>query len=122
MNGKNSKNVKRRRVRMSTRRRLRTISDRPRLSVFRSHHNIYCQVIDDGAGVTLVSASSVDKQLRSGLDGLKKVDVAAKVGSLLAERAVAAGVGKVKFDRGCYKFHGRIRALATAAREGGLQF
>lgn len=122
MNRKNSKTVKRRRVRMGTRRRLRVISDRPRLTVFRSSHNIYCQLIDDGAGVTLASASSVDKQARSGFAGLKKVDVAAKVGSLLAERAAAAGVAKVKFDRGCYKFHGRVKALADAAREGGLQF
>ncbi|WP_010513075.1 50S ribosomal protein L18 [Komagataeibacter oboediens] len=95
---------------------------RPRLSVFRSGKNIYAQVIDDAAGRTLAAASSLDKDLRTTLKGGTDVKAAGAVGKLLAERAVAAGVSKVVFDRGAYLYHGRIRALAEAAREGGLSF
>ena len=122
VSGKDRKGHQRRRKRLGVRRRLRMVSDRPRLTVFRSLSNIYCQVIDDAAGRTLAAASSVDKQIRAGLGGLRKTDVAARVGAALAERAKAAGVTAVKFDRGHYKFHGRIKALADAARAGGLQF
>ena len=121
-NRRNRKAAKRRRVAMGTRRKLRLHSDHPRLSVFRSLKNIYCQIIDDEDGKTLVAASSRDKDLREQLGGLKKADVAAKVGTLVAERAKAAGLSKVKFDRGPYKFHGRVKALADAARAGGLEF
>lgn len=93
---------------------------RPRLSVFRSSRHIYAQVIDDSKGVTLAAASTLESDLRSGKCGDK--DAAAKVGSLLAERAVAAGVKEVVFDRGGYLYHGRVKALAEAAREGGLSF
>ena len=94
---------------------------RPRLSVFRSNKHIYAQVIDDEQGATLASASSLEKDFRSASKGGDK-EAAAKVGKLLAERAVKAGVGKVVFDRGSYLFHGRVKALADAAREGGLDF
>ena len=108
---------------MSVRNRLSTFKNTsPRLSVYRSSKHIYVQVIDDAAGKTLASASSMDKELRSDLSGLAKKAVAAKVGSLVATRAKAAGVEKVKFDRGQYKYHGRVKELADAAREGGLVF
>jgi large subunit ribosomal protein L18 len=117
-----SKHAHRAKKAMRTRARLRSVSARPRLSVFRSLNNISCQIIDDGKGHTLCAASSLEKDLRSGAAGLKKADVAAKVGALLAERAKRAGVTKVAFDRAAYKFHGRIKALADAARKGGLEF
>src|SRR5258708_31803458 len=101
----------------------RSGSTRPRLSVFRSSRHIYAQVIDDGVGRTLAAASSLDKELREG--GLKSgtdADAAVAVGKLLASRALAAGVKAVGFDRGGYLFHGRVKALADAAREGGLDF
>jgi len=95
---------------------------RPRLSVFRSSLHIYAQVIDDAKGVTLASASSVEKELRGGLRTGANVDAAKAVGKRLAERALAAGIKEVVFDRGSYLFHGRVKALADAAREGGLSF
>jgi large subunit ribosomal protein L18 len=95
---------------------------RPRLSVFRSNSNIYCQIIDDTVGRTLAAASSADKDLQDGLQGLKKAEVAAKVGDLLASRAKAKGITKVRFDRGAYVYHGRVKALADGARKGGLEF
>ncbi len=93
--------------------------ERPRLNVFRSETNIYAQVIDDVAGVTLVSASSLEKGFEC--DGTK-TDAAKKVGQLVAERAKAKGIDTVVFDRGGYVYHGRVQALAEGAREGGLQF
>ncbi|WP_196258624.1 50S ribosomal protein L18 [Pelagibacterium limicola] len=93
---------------------------RPRLSVFRSDKNIYAQVIDDAQGVTLASASSLDKGLKIKNGG--NAAAAAEVGKAVAERAKKAGVTEVVFDRGAYIFHGRVKALADAAREGGLQF
>ena len=94
---------------------------RPRLSVFRSGKHIYAQVIDDRKGVTLAAASSLDEALKGAKTGANK-DAATQVGKLIAERAVAAGVKEVVFDRGGYMYHGRVAALATAAREGGLTF
>jgi large subunit ribosomal protein L18 len=93
---------------------------RPRLSVFRSARHITAQVIDDRSGRTLAAASTVEKDLRSDFGGNK--DAATKVGKLLAERAKAAGVDKVVFDRGGFGYHGRVAALADAAREAGLEF
>ena len=93
---------------------------RPRLSVFRSSKHIYAQVIDDAAGKTLVSASTLDKDIK-GKTGATR-EVAAEVGKTLAERAKKAGVSAVVFDRGGFLFHGRVKALADAAREGGLEF
>lgn len=94
---------------------------RLRLSVFRSDKNIYAQIIDDQKGVTLVAASSIDKELRTKLKGDKKAR-AAEVGKLVAERAKKAGVTEVVFDRGGYHYHGRVKALAEGAREAGLNF
>jgi len=93
---------------------------RPRLSVFRSGKHIYAQVIDDRQGVTLAAASSLDEALKVKTGANK--DAATQVGKLIAERAIAAGVKTVVFDRGGYQYHGRVAALATAAREGGLSF
>jgi large subunit ribosomal protein L18 len=106
----------------SVRNKLRSVGGRPRLSVFRSLTNISVQIIDDVKGQTLVAASSLEKDLRSSIKGMRKTDVAKKVGALVAERAKRAGVSQVCFDRGAYKYHGRIKALADAAREAGLQF
>ncbi len=95
---------------------------RPRLSVFRSGKHIYAQIIDDAQGRTLAAASSLEKALRADLKTGADKGAAAAVGKLVAERAVAAGVDKVVFDRGAYLYHGRVKALADAAREGGLAF
>ncbi len=95
-------------------------SSRPRLAVFRSLKHIYAQVIDDAAGTTLAAASSLDRDLR-GADGTKSDD-AAKVGRLIAQRARAAGVERVVFDRAGFRYHGRVKSLADAAREAGLEF
>lgn len=100
----------------------RKAQGRPRLSVFRSGRHIYAQVIDDAQGRTLAAASSLDKDLRASLKTGADKDAASAVGKLVAERAVAAGVSNVVFDRGSYLYHGRVRALADAAREGGLAF
>ena len=111
------------RRKLRVRRKLRKFADgRPRLSVHRSSKNIYAQVIDDAKGVTLAAASTLEKDLRSGIKtGADKV-AAELVGKALAERAKAAGITQVVFDRGGYLFHGRVKALADAAREGGLKF
>jgi large subunit ribosomal protein L18 len=95
---------------------------RPRLSVFRSGKHIYAQVIDDAQGRTLAAASSIEKSMREALKTGADKDAAAQVGKMVAERARAAGVEKVVFDRGPYLYHGRVKALADAAREGGLSF
>jgi large subunit ribosomal protein L18 len=95
---------------------------RPRLSVFRSGKNIYAQVIDDVAGRTLAAASTLDGALREALRTGADKEAASAVGKLVAERALAAGVTQVVFDRGSYLYHGRVKALAEAAREGGLDF
>jgi large subunit ribosomal protein L18 len=104
------------------RRGLEGNSERPRLNVFRSLEHIYAQVIDDEMGHTLVSASSLDPELREQLTGLNKSQQATRVGQLLAQRAVARGLKQVVFDRGGYPYHGRVKALAEGAREGGLEF
>lgn len=100
----------------------RNSSGRPRLSVHRSSKNIYAQVIDDMSGRTLAAASTLDKSLKGDLKTGADKDAAAKVGKLVAERAVAAGIKSVIFDRSGFLFHGRVKALADAAREGGLEF
>jgi large subunit ribosomal protein L18 len=96
--------------------------ERPRLSVFRSLRHITAQVIDDALGRTLVSASTLDSELKAQIEGKKKTEQAKLVGKALAERAQQAGVKQVVFDRGGYKYHGRVKALAEACREGGLDF
>jgi len=108
---------RRRRVRTALRARA---SGKPRLSVHRSGRHIYAQVIDDAAGKTLAAASTLDKDLRGSTAATR--EGAAKVGKSLAERAKKAGVSRVVFDRGGFLFHGRVKALADAAREGGLEF
>jgi large subunit ribosomal protein L18 len=100
----------------------RKSTGRPRLSVFRSGKHIYAQVIDDSVGRTVAAASSLDRALREGLKTGADKDAAAAVGKLVAERALAVGVTQVVFDRGAYLYHGRVKALAEAAREGGLAF
>ena len=95
---------------------------RPRLSVFRSSKQIYAQIIDDKNGVTLVSASSLEKETRGTLKTGADVAAAKAIGELIARRASAAGITEVVFDRGSYMYHGRVKALADGAREGGLQF
>lgn len=105
------------------RRQLKVVANgRPRLSVHRSSKNIYVQVIDDAAGRTLAAASTLDAGLRADLKTGADVSAAAAVGKLIAERATKAGVTNVVFDRGAFIYHGRIKALAEAAREGGLSF
>jgi large subunit ribosomal protein L18 len=96
--------------------------ERPRLNVFRGLSHIYAQVIDDEAGNTLVSASTLDHELRAKVDGKKKIEQAKLVGQAIAERAKAKGIVKVIFDRGGYRYIGRVKALADGAREGGLEF
>lgn len=111
----------RRRQRLRYNLRLKS-GGRPRLSVFRSSKHIYAQVIDDGQGRTLAAACSLERDMRGALKTGADRDAASAVGKLLAERAVAAGVTQVVFDRGAYLYHGRVRALAEAAREAGLDF
>jgi large subunit ribosomal protein L18 len=100
----------------------RTASERKRLSVFRSSKHIYAQVIDDDAGTTVVSASSIEKSARDSLKTGASVEAAKAVGKLIAERAQQKGIKDVVFDRGGYLYHGRVKALADAARESGLNF
>jgi large subunit ribosomal protein L18 len=115
------KNFQRRTQRV--RRALKKVANgRPRLSVFRSSKHIYAQVIDDAKGITLAAASSVDKDLKGKLKTGADKAAAAEVGKLVAERAVKAGVTAVVFDRGGYIYHGRVKSLADAARDGGLSF
>ena len=117
-----SKDEARQRVHARVRTRVSGTPERPRLSVYRSVGHIYTQVSDDRSGRTLASASSVDKETKKGLKGGGNIASAKTVGKIIAERAKAAGVSKVVFDRGGYKYHGRVKALADAAREAGLQF
>ncbi|WP_188910116.1 50S ribosomal protein L18 [Salinarimonas ramus] len=118
---KNLDAVARRKARV--RKAIKSVANgRPRLSVFRSSKQIYAQIIDDAQGHTLASASSLEKDLREKLKTGADTAAAAEIGKLVAERAKAAGVTKVVFDRSGYIYHGRVKALADAAREGGLEF
>lgn len=118
------KKVNRNEVRQARHTRVRKTvsgtSETPRLNVFRSNSNIFAQIIDDTKGVTLVSASSIDKDLK--LENGGNIEAAVKVGELIAKRAKKAKISKVVFDRGGYLYHGRVKALAEAARENGLEF
>jgi large subunit ribosomal protein L18 len=119
------KNSARKRRHTRVRKRVHGTPERPRLNVYRSSNNIYAQVIDDLAGHTLVAASSLEAPLREGKDARSaggNIDAAKAVGALIAQRAKEAGVSKVVFDRGGYLYHGRVQALADAARENGLDF
>jgi large subunit ribosomal protein L18 len=115
-------NVRRQRRRHHTRRRVRGSAERPRLTVYRSHQNVACQIIDDVAGRTLVSASTQDAAIRAQVAYGGNKTAAQAIGKAIAEKALAAGIKEVCFDRGHYKYHGRIAALADAAREAGLSF
>jgi large subunit ribosomal protein L18 len=95
---------------------------RPRLSVYRSEKNMYAQIIDDATGRTLAAASTLDKDIKASAKNGATAEAAAAIGKLIAERGTKAGVAEVVFDRGQYRYHGRVKALADAAREGGLQF
>ncbi len=113
-----TKVVRRRKIRYRIRKAIKGTAERPRLSVFRSNKQISVQLIDDVAGNTLAAASSAEKEVAAG----KKSEKAAAVGKVIAERAAAKGIKEVVFDRGGYLYHGRIKALADGAREGGLKF
>ena len=117
-----SKDTARRRIHTRIRRRMYGRAELPRLSVFRSTNHIYVQIIDDTRGQTLVSASSRDKEVRTTLKTGGNIAAAKVVGLALAKRASAAGISRVVFDRGGYAYHGRVKALAEAAREAGLKF
>ncbi|MTI44126.1 LSU ribosomal protein L18P [Roseibium hamelinense] len=118
-NSKNAFERRRDRVRRSIK---KVANGRPRLSIFRSSKQIYAQIIDDAQGNTIVAASTIENDLKGTLKTGADTAAAAAVGKLVAERAVAAGVKQVVFDRGGYMYHGRVKALADAAREGGLEF
>jgi large subunit ribosomal protein L18 len=118
----NSRAVARTRRHVRVRKNLTGTAERPRLNVFRSVSAIYAQVIDDQSGRTLVSASTVDHELREKVKGLKKSEQAKMIGQAVAERAKSQGIQTVVFDRGGYRYFGRVKALADGAREGGLQF
>lgn len=116
------KQARHQRRRTRIRGRIEGTTARPRLNVFRSLTNIYAQVIDDSAGNTLVSASTIDSEVKAQLEGKSKSEAAKVVGQVLAQRAKEAGITTVVFDRGGYRYHGRVAALAEGAREGGLDF
>jgi large subunit ribosomal protein L18 len=117
-----SRSAARERRHTRVRTRILGTAERPRLNVYRSLSDIYVQVIDDGLGKTIVAASSIDRELRSQLSGLNKTEQARKVGQEVAVRAREKGILKVVFDRGGYRYIGRVKALADGAREGGLEF
>ncbi len=117
-----SRNEARLRRHRRVRKRVFGTPERPRLNVFRSLNHIYAQVIDDVSGHTVVSASTLDPEIREALVGKTKTEKAKEVGKLVAKRALEQGIKQVVFDRGGYKFHGRVKALADAAREAGLDF
>lgn len=117
-----SRNEARLRRHRRVRKRIFGTPDRPRMNVFRSSTEIYVQIIDDLQGHTLASASTIDVELSDAMKGLSNTEQAQKVGQAIAERAKKAGIGKVVFDRGGYKYIGRVKAMAEAAREGGLDF
>jgi len=122
MGTNNSRSVARVRRHQRVRKMVQGTPERPRLSVFRSVAEIYAQVIDDEAGKTLVSASSIDHELRVQMASIKKTEQAQLVGKAIAERAMSIGITKVVFDRGGFRYIGRVKALADAARKGGLEF
>ena len=113
---------RRARIKMRIRKVVNGTPEKPRMSVFRSNKHIYAQFIDDIAGVTLAAASSKDKEIAAQIAGKNKSEIAAMVGKLAAEKAAAKGISEVAFDRNGYLYHGRVKQLADAAREGGLKF
>ena len=113
-------------VRLNKHRRMRNrfagTAERPRLAVFRSNNHMYAQIIDDSVGNTLVSASTLQKEVKAELEKTNDVDAAAYLGKVIAERALEKGIKEVVFDRGCFIYQGKVKALAEAAREAGLEF
>ncbi len=115
-------NLQRQRRRFRVRKNLKGNAEQPRLSVYRSNKHIYCQMIDDETGKTMCSASTRDKAIAGSIKSSGNVEAAKAIGQAIAEKAKSAGIEKVTFDRGPYKFHGRVAELANAAREAGLKF
>ena len=122
MVSKKSKAALREKKHMRLRNRLSGTAERPRLAVFRSNNHMYAQIIDDTVGNTLVSASTLEKEIKAELEKTNDVDAAAYVGKIVAKRAMDKGITEVVFDRGGFLYHGKIKALAEAAREAGLEF
>ncbi|KIL39752.1 50S ribosomal protein L18 [Gordoniibacillus kamchatkensis] len=122
MISKEDKNKARLKRHLRVRKKIAGTPERPRLNIFRSSKHMYAQIIDDTTGVTLASASTQDKELKGQVESGGNVEAAKKVGELIAQRAKAKGLDKVVFDRGGYLYHGRVQALADAAREAGLEF
>ncbi|MGN0438206.1 MAG: 50S ribosomal protein L18 [Lachnospiraceae bacterium] len=122
MINKESRSKVRAKKHLRIRNRFSGTSERPRLAVFRSNNHMYAQIIDDTVGKTLVSASTVQKEVKAELEKTNDVDAAAYVGKVIAERALAAGIKTVVFDRGGFIYQGKVKALAEAAREAGLEF
>jgi large subunit ribosomal protein L18 len=116
------KELRRKRIHTRIRKVVKGTGERPRMAVFRSNKQIYVQFIDDTKGLTLASVSSLDKSLTEQVSGKRGMEVAKIVGKLSAERAQAAGISEVVFDRGGYLYHGKVKVLAESAREGGLKF
>lgn len=117
-----SKESARLRRKASIRKKIHGTAERPRLSVFRSAKHIYVQIVNDDLNKTLVAVSTLDEELKKGLGGLKKTDRAKSVGTAIAGKAKAQGISKIVFDRNGFIYHGRVQALADAAREAGLEF
>ncbi|HLA86520.1 MAG TPA: 50S ribosomal protein L18 [Anaerolineales bacterium] len=119
---KKSRSLARERRHVRVRKHVSGTASRPRLNVFKSLTSIYAQIIDDVQGNTLISASTIDKEMREKMKGLKKIEQAKAIGKAVAERAKSKGISSVVFDRGGFRYVGRVKALADGAREGGLQF
>ena len=122
MVSKKSRSEVRRKKHMKLRNRFSGTAERPRLAVFRSNNHMYAQIIDDTVGRTLVSASTTQKEVKAELEKTNNVDAAAYLGTVIAKRAIEAGIKEVVFDRGGFIYHGKVKALADAAREAGLEF
>jgi large subunit ribosomal protein L18 len=119
---KKDKNETRKKIHIRSRQRINGTSERPRLNIYRSLKNMYAQIINDETGETLASASTMEKELVTGLKSGGNVDAAKAVGKAIAQRAIEKGISQVVFDRGGFLYHGKIKELAEAAREAGLQF
>lgn len=117
-----NKNANRKARHARVRKKISGTSERPRLTIFKSNANIYAQIIDDAVGVTLVSASTLDKEIKGNLEGASNKDAAKKVGEVIGKRAVDKGITEVVFDRSGYQYHGKVKELAEACREAGLKF
>ena len=119
---KQDKNQVRKKRHARVRSKISGTTQRPRLNVYRSNKNIYAQIIDDSQGVTLVSASTLDKEIKGSLENASNKDAAKKVGEVIGKRAVDKGITEVVFDRSGYQYHGKVKELADACREAGLKF